>query len=172
MAPQQSFPEKMEIYDDEESLAVGSLVSSTYTARGQSSRKLTKSPPASNPNLKIAQGEQKRVQRMKATMLLLLALCAGALATATYLLTSQSEQDTFKSEFESFCNEIVAVTQEHVRKSIASIESFANTVTSHAQDAGMVWPNVTLPDYTSRAISIADLGSRFTIGNICAFCLS
>ena len=38
-----------------------------------------------------------------------------------------------------------------------AIEAFANSISSYAKDAGEHWPNVTVPDFTSRATRVAQL---------------
>lgn len=62
-------------------------------------------------------------------------------------------------QFENYASEIVAVSKEHVESTFVTIEAFANTITSYAQETGAVWPNVTLPDYTSRAERVAKLAA-------------
>jgi hypothetical protein len=60
-------------------------------------------------------------------------------------------------QFENDSSEIVAVSKEHVASTFIAIESFANAISSYAKDVGEVWPNVTIPDYTSRATRVAKL---------------
>jgi hypothetical protein len=62
-----------------------------------------------------------------------------------------------KKQFENDASEIVAVSKDHVASTFVAIEAFANSISSYARDAGEFWPNVTVPDFTSRATRVAEL---------------
>jgi len=110
--------------------------------------------------MQVAVQEEDRVKMSKRIMLIFLFLAAVATSLATYFLLRNAQEDDFEKQFRSYASEIVSVATEHVENSFGSIEAFANSITSAAKDAGEVFPNVTVPDYTSKAIRVAELAAN------------
>ncbi|CAB9512761.1 Receptor-type guanylate cyclase gcy [Seminavis robusta] len=164
MAPKPKYEDGFaDVDDDDASIAVSSLAS--RSTRRSSSRNNN----SGSIEMQLAVGEKTRMMRMKFVMLGALLVFAVALGVATFFIIRQGEEQTFQREFRSYSSEIVAVTTEHVQSSIQSIEAFANSVSSYASSTGMTWPNVTMPDYTSRAIRLADLAADSRLVTVAPF---
>jgi len=110
-------------------------------------------------SIEVAVEEQQRVTLSKHIMVFVLLLVATVMGTATYQIVKTEENEAFEREFQNYASEIVAVAREHVNSSFGSIESFAHSISSFAKASGQTWPNVTIPDYTSRAIRLAQLAA-------------
>lgn len=63
-------------------------------------------------------------------------------------------------KFENYASEIIAVSKENVETSFLVIEAFANSITATAKATGQTWPNVTIGDYTSQAMRMANLAGE------------
>mmetsp|Transcript_38660 Transcript_38660/g.93458 ORF Transcript_38660/g.93458 Transcript_38660/m.93458 type:complete len:618 (+) Transcript_38660:112-1965(+) len=133
----------------------------------------------------VAGKEQRYVRVSKYCMILMLIMVAVAGCTGTYLYLEAEEDALFRStvssflitsvvvsfatminltmttiiKFERYASEIVAVSTEHVEATFSSIEALSNSVTSYAKNSNQSWPEVVIPDWTSRASRTANLAS-------------
>ena len=72
-------------------------------------------------------------------------------------------------QFEAFASEIVALTLENVRTTLAAIEAFGNSITSSAEDLGETWPNVTVTHFSSKAERLANVAVNARIVTFSVF---
>lgn len=66
-------------------------------------------------------------------------------------------------KFHNSASEIITVARESANTKVNSFESFSISMTSHAKEAGEVWPFVDLPDWSVRAQNLAELTKSYAI---------
>ncbi|KAL3939096.1 MAG: hypothetical protein SGBAC_006119 [Bacillariaceae sp.] len=107
----------------------------------------------------VATKEQRYVNASKFCMISMLILVAVAGCTGTFLYLKAEEEELFRTTFEQYASEIVAVSTEHVEATFSSIEALSNSISSYAKNSNQNWPEVVIPDWTSRASRTAALAS-------------
>lgn len=111
--------------------------------------------PANNLQAKAAQDTRKNLARTETqavsclryvVLLILLATAVGA-SVGTFLYSRGVEKDSFAAEFQSVAVVTLRSFVESVEHKLGSQDAIASAITSHAEDKGETFPNVTTPNY-------------------------
>jgi len=107
----------------------------------------------------IAQHEHEEVKKSKLLVFVVLFVTLAAMSTITYVLFAKGQDDDFRTQFQNYASEVIAVSQQNVATTIRTIDTFGNTITSHASTSNESWPFVRLPDFESRGSALIELAS-------------
>eukprot|EP00980_Cylindrotheca_fusiformis_P015485 scaffold4363_cov125-Cylindrotheca_fusiformis.AAC.5 len=109
-------------------------------------------PPA------VANREEKAVTRAKCFFFFFLLLAVCGTATATYLFMENQEQNNFKAAFAAIGSEVSTVAGQRVDQLYSALNAYSVFISSEARaDSSSSWPFVTIPDYSLKSESIAEL---------------
>ncbi|CAB9502065.1 Receptor-type guanylate cyclase gcy [Seminavis robusta] len=117
--------------------------------------------PSAPPPIVLAEKEQRAVLFFKVLVIVVLGLSLIALATATYLLIRNEEQDDFEAQFNSYASEIIAVSKRNLANSMRALDGFTVMLTSYAKSTNQTWPFVTVRDYEARATKTVEMVGAF-----------
>ncbi|CAB9514902.1 Receptor-type guanylate cyclase gcy [Seminavis robusta] len=102
----------------------------------------------------VAQEETTKINRMRLLLLSVLLVAAVTVASVIAVFLQQEEQDKFETAFLTHASKIMDSLQINIQTQLATLETFAITLTSFAEATNATWPFVTLPDYERRTHSI------------------
>jgi len=133
--------------DIEQSMATGSAESKT----------------ANSSSFGIATAESARVFKLRLLVLLAIFLAAVAVSVVVYLLTSNSEKEEFKNQYEGASLKVMQSFEEIVSKKLTAIGSLAVQASLYASSRNISWPLVTPNDFQLRGAVARELsGALFT----------
>ena len=95
----------------------------------------------------LARTETKAVSCLRYVVLLILLATAVGASVGTFFYSRGVEKDSFEAEFQSVAVVILRSFVESVEHKLGAQDSIASAITSHAEDAQEVFPNVTMPNY-------------------------
>jgi hypothetical protein len=115
----------------------------------------TRTTAGGHQNDILAAKESRAVTRLRIGMVLVLVSTAIAVSATAFHLTSQNEQEKFTSFFNDQAKRIVDAFSITSSNRMATLESFALSITSHAKYSNSTWPFVTMPDFERRGTSVS-----------------
>eukprot|EP00934_Nitzschia_sp_Nitz4_P004490 Nitzschia sp. Nitz4//scaffold552_size3282//1//2459//NITZ4_009273-RA/size3282-augustus-gene-0.3-mRNA-1//-1//CDS//3329554432//4480//frame0 len=127
-------------------------IESYRTERSTPSKQRYTSDNANNIRATLAAKEQRNVAFSKYAMVCVLVLVAIGLSIATYVIVRKEEEHDFETKFEAQAREIVIASTVNIETSFLAIDTFATSISSYVKDTGMKWPNVTIGDFTAKAL--------------------
>lgn len=102
----------------------------------------------------IAKEENKAVGKLRLLVLGALLLTGVLLSLVVFVVGRDNEQNAFRSHFESHALKAVDSFNDQVRRQLGVMDSFSKSITSFAIENNLMFPNVTLPNFEMRGISI------------------
>jgi hypothetical protein len=67
------------------------------------------------------------------------------------------------SKFENYVSEIITGAKETVDNSVNALEGFSLMVSSYAADSKVAWPFITIPDFSARAETLAQISGAIRV---------
>eukprot|EP00523_Entomoneis_sp_CCMP467_P001058 CAMPEP_0168743416 /NCGR_PEP_ID=MMETSP0724-20121128/13565_1 /TAXON_ID=265536 /ORGANISM="Amphiprora sp., Strain CCMP467" /LENGTH=1154 /DNA_ID=CAMNT_0008791045 /DNA_START=91 /DNA_END=3556 /DNA_ORIENTATION=+ len=98
----------------------------------------------------IGTKESKSVFRAKMMVYLVLIISCVTASTLTYFFTSDQEEDDFEDDFKTFADEISRVAKADLESKFVVAEGLSIATTSFAEEKGVAFPLVTMPDWERR----------------------
>jgi class 3 adenylate cyclase len=145
--------------DDDDSISGGGLSHNSSVGPMTSA----KARAAKQERANLGKNETKVVRCLRIVTLLILLGTAGLVSWGVYSLSAESQADAFKSEYDSHATKLIDSFHSSVERFLGSFGSFSASITSYATDDGLVFPNVTIPDFEVRSSGIRVLGQASII---------
>jgi len=108
----------------------------------------------SEEKVQVAEIEERNVLRSKLLVITVLALALVIMSTFTFVFINEGDNTTFESEFVSYASEIITVSQNNAKNTLENLESFSDTISSHASSSQQFWPFVTVQDFEARGTQL------------------
>ena len=78
-------------------------------------------------------------------------LAATLIAISVYVISKNVQEVEFENQFQSEAQQLIEDFNSSMIVNLGLLESFSVSLTSYAKDRGLLWPQVTLPDFAARA---------------------
>lgn len=102
----------------------------------------------------LAKRETRAVALLRATLVLVLILCAAALSLVVYRYTSNEETSEFEKDFQAHGAKLIDAAERNLERQLSALNNFGTTLTSYASDTNASWPFVVRILLTVRSISL------------------
>lgn len=109
------------------------------------------SKPSRQEEEQMLSSETRLVNRSKLLVYLALVIAAAAVSSVAFVVLKKDEEATMVVEFSAYSREILKQAQANALIMFEELMELSKSVTSHALDSEMTWPNVTLPHFDIRA---------------------
>ena len=102
----------------------------------------------------LARTETQAVSCLRYVVLLILLATAVGVSVATFIYSRRVEENSFKAEFQSVAVVTLRSFVESVEHKLGAQDAIASAITSHAEDAQEVFPNVTIPHFDVKGATL------------------
>jgi hypothetical protein len=99
----------------------------------------------------LAKRDTKRVLHLKVLVVLFLVLSATIISVVVYTYITHNEQKQFKAKFRNDAEKVHTSIATSIQRSPGALNAIAVTLVSYANDKGIEWPFVALPDFALHA---------------------
>lgn len=111
----------------------------------------------------VAHRESKVVQYLRILLVAVLVTTATIISWATYVVTSGSEWDNFRENFQSDARKLVDTVGHDISGALTAVDAMTAAMISFAHFANQTWPFVTVPNFEFRLAKIRSLSKSTTI---------
>ncbi|KAL3926380.1 MAG: hypothetical protein SGBAC_013500, partial [Bacillariaceae sp.] len=102
--------------------------------------------------------KDNRIRWLRAAALLILIIAAFLVSFLVYNTLRATEQHEFETRFWDQSAQVGSALRKEMQSKLRVIDSLSVTTTSYGNSRGRTWPNITIPEFSSRAAGVLTIG--------------
>lgn len=106
------------------------------------------------PTADIATKENRAVGKLRLLVFGALFVTGVALSLGVYAYARSDEYDDFKAQFAAHALKVIDSFDEQMSRRLGVMDSFSKSITSYAMESDLSFPNVTLPNFEVKGLSL------------------